>query len=141
MYIFRLFDGSCETCNCSEECDTRYHSCLNDCEHNCSEETICHECTTYCRTTLLLTTECAGCNCTGTCQSEILESNSSVVFDVSSYPCLTGRCGSNGKCMFMVSGGVVYSTCVCSNNYRGKFKFICFNCVFIRSNVALCICL
>lgn len=123
-FVFRLFDGSCEPCNCSDECDTRYQTCVDYCEQNCGEEIVCNECMQSCRKSVLSTTECTQCNCTGSCQSETVTSNSSVVFDVSSYPCVTGKCGNNGRCVFMVSGGIVYSTCVCSNNYRGKLLVV-----------------
>lgn len=52
-----------------------------------------------------------GCN-DGTC-------NASVVFTLSSSPCVTGRCGRNGRCYHYMSGGFVFSTCLCLKYYRG----------------------
>ncbi|KAH8236663.1 hypothetical protein KR026_007616, partial [Drosophila bipectinata] len=45
--------------------------------------------------------------------------NTSVVFTVSSSPCVVGRCGRFGRCYHYMSGGFVFSTCVCSKGYRG----------------------
>lgn len=45
--------------------------------------------------------------------------NGSVVFTLSSNPCVTGRCGRNGRCYHYMSGGFVFSTCLCMKFYRG----------------------
>lgn len=65
--------------------------------------------------------------------------NSSVVFTLASNPCVTGtndsnskkkpfqtscfpfsgRCGRNGRCYHYMSGGFVFSTCLCMKFYRG----------------------
>ncbi|XP_037943185.1 uncharacterized protein LOC119676034 [Teleopsis dalmanni] len=45
--------------------------------------------------------------------------NSSVVFTISSSPCVAGRCGRFGRCYHYMSGGFVFSTCVCMKGYRG----------------------
>lgn len=45
--------------------------------------------------------------------------NTSVVFTLSSNPCVTGRCGRNGRCYHYMSGGFVFSTCLCLKFYRG----------------------
>ncbi|XP_022219354.2 uncharacterized protein LOC111072056 isoform X3 [Drosophila obscura] len=45
--------------------------------------------------------------------------NTSVVFSVSSSPCVAGRCGNFGRCYHYMSGGFVFSTCVCMKGYRG----------------------
>lgn len=45
--------------------------------------------------------------------------NSSIVFTISSSPCVAGRCGRFGRCYHYMSGGFVFSTCVCLKNYRG----------------------
>lgn len=45
--------------------------------------------------------------------------SSSVVFTVSSSPCVAGRCGRFGRCFHYMSGGFVFSTCVCMKGYRG----------------------
>ncbi|XP_058465176.1 uncharacterized protein LOC131438855 [Malaya genurostris] len=45
--------------------------------------------------------------------------NGSVVFTISSSPCVAGRCGQFGRCYHYMSGGFVFSTCLCLRNYRG----------------------
>ncbi|XP_058812384.1 uncharacterized protein LOC131676953 [Topomyia yanbarensis] len=45
--------------------------------------------------------------------------NGSVVFTISSSPCVAGRCGRFGRCYHYMSGGFVFSTCLCLRNYRG----------------------
>lgn len=45
--------------------------------------------------------------------------NTSVVFTISSSPCVAGRCGKHGRCYHYMSGGFVFSTCLCLRNYRG----------------------
>lgn len=45
--------------------------------------------------------------------------NSSVVFTISSSPCVAGRCGRYGRCYHYMSGGFVFSTCLCIKGYRG----------------------
>ncbi|XP_039968253.1 uncharacterized protein LOC120780046 [Bactrocera tryoni] len=45
--------------------------------------------------------------------------NTSVVFTISSNPCVAGRCGRYGRCYHYMSGGLVFSTCVCMKGYRG----------------------
>lgn len=45
--------------------------------------------------------------------------NTSIVFTLSSNPCVTGRCGRNGRCYHYMSGGFVFSTCLCLKFYRG----------------------
>lgn len=45
--------------------------------------------------------------------------NAKLVFTIASNPCVAGRCGQYGKCYHYMSGGVVYSTCLCMKGYRG----------------------
>lgn len=45
--------------------------------------------------------------------------NAKLVFTIASNPCVAGRCGQYGKCYHYMSGGVVYSTCLCNKGYRG----------------------
>lgn len=122
---FRYFNGSCEKCNCSDGCNEKYVACVEICEENCVSRRECEYCPLNCKEVVLLRKECKGCDCSGDCKNGETESNSSVIFDISSYPCIAGRCGKNGRCVYMVSGGFVYSTCVCSNNYRGIQFFFC----------------
>lgn len=46
--------------------------------------------------------------------------NTSIVFSVSSAPCLGGKCGLNGACNFYMSGGFIYSSCRCKGGYAGN---------------------
>lgn len=118
---FRLFDGVCETCNCSVMCNDDYVACTDYCDANCLDSSECDQCPLLCKERVLHKSSCKQCDCIGGCVNpEVEESNSSLQFDVSSYPCLAGKCGKNGRCVYMVSGGYVYTICVCSNNYRGK---------------------
>ncbi|XP_054738185.1 uncharacterized protein LOC129244530 [Anastrepha obliqua] len=45
--------------------------------------------------------------------------NASVIFTISSSPCVAGRCGRFGRCYHYMSGGFVFSTCMCMKGYRG----------------------
>lgn len=45
--------------------------------------------------------------------------NASAVFTISSSPCVAGRCSKNGRCYHYMSGGFVFSTCLCMKGYRG----------------------
>lgn len=45
--------------------------------------------------------------------------STSIVFTISSSPCVVGRCGRYGRCFHYMSGGFVFSTCVCMKGYRG----------------------
>lgn len=121
---FKLFDGSCDACRCSDSCSMRYVNCTDKCERNCTEEDECAQCRIDCKAEILKESGCSGCNCDGNCLNKSTVSNTSVLFDLSSYPCMTGKCGDTGECLFMVSAGVVFSTCSCSNNYRGELKQI-----------------
>jgi transmembrane protein 8A/B len=56
----------------------------------------------------LLSSACIDGNC-----------NTSIAFTLASNPCVTGRCGRNGRCYHYMSGGFVFSTCLCLKFYRG----------------------
>lgn len=45
--------------------------------------------------------------------------NASALFTISSSPCVAGRCGRFGRCYHYMSGGFVFSTCLCVKGYRG----------------------
>lgn len=45
--------------------------------------------------------------------------NTSIAFTLASNPCVTGRCGKFGRCFHYMSGGFVFSTCLCLKFYRG----------------------
>ncbi|XP_042217119.1 post-GPI attachment to proteins factor 6-like isoform X2 [Homarus americanus] len=42
-----------------------------------------------------------------------------VIFGVTSASCLQGKCGRYGSCYQYISGGFIFSTCVCDAGYRG----------------------
>ncbi|XP_065168881.1 post-GPI attachment to proteins factor 6 [Atheta coriaria] len=118
---FKLFCGHCEPCNCPKECRHLIEQCLSSCEENCADD--CHICQDKCEKIVVSgKAECKTCDCDGNClksQTRDEICNSSVLYDISSYPCVVNKCGRNGKCTFGLSEGFVYSTCVCFNNYRG----------------------
>jgi len=116
---FKLFCGQCEPCNCPDFCQKKYETCLIDCELNCTRN--CESCVESCSSTVLKLDECKLCDCQGPClRKSTNQCNSSIVFDVSSRPCYFGGCGSQGQCGLFISEGVAFSSCLCSNNYRGK---------------------
>ncbi|XP_045606812.2 post-GPI attachment to proteins factor 6 isoform X1 [Procambarus clarkii] len=54
--------------------------------------------------------------------SEMVEcsvNDTTVVFSVTSASCLQGKCGRYGSCFQYISGGFIFSTCVCDAGYRG----------------------
>ncbi|XP_069936970.1 transmembrane protein 8B isoform X4 [Cherax quadricarinatus] len=54
--------------------------------------------------------------------SEVVEcsvNEVTVVFSVTSASCLQGKCGRYGSCVQYISGGFIFSTCVCDAGYRG----------------------
>ncbi|KAI4469065.1 five-span transmembrane protein m83 [Holotrichia oblita] len=115
----KLFCGECTRCECPEACVNKYNGCIRDCEVTCKEEE-CSNCTTGCESMIINETDCGSkCDCDGPCQRTNVTCNSSILFDISSFPCIGGSCGKNGRCVFMISQGILYSTCLCSNNYKG----------------------
>ncbi|CAG9862805.1 unnamed protein product [Phyllotreta striolata] len=117
---FKLFCSDCEPCTCSNYCQDIYKQCVIDCELNCDLPWDCQSCTTNCSSQIIATEECKGCDCDGPCSKNTNAScSTSILFDIGSHPCIFGQCSRNGRCMFLVSDGVVFSTCVCMNKYRG----------------------
>ncbi|XP_060529271.1 post-GPI attachment to proteins factor 6 [Cylas formicarius] len=118
---FKLFSGECDPCNCSDSCQSDYSLCTDQCELISinSNEGEYENCMRNCSSTVIAMDECSSCNCDGPCKKNSDIHNASVVFDVSSRPCYYGDCGRNGRCVFMISEGTVYSTCYCTNSYRG----------------------
>lgn len=49
------------------------------------------------------------------------ECKQDIVFSVNSSPCLGGGCSDYGKCYHYMSGGFVYSTCICWKGYSGRY--------------------
>ncbi|MPC32788.1 Transmembrane protein 8A [Portunus trituberculatus] len=45
--------------------------------------------------------------------------DTSILFHISSASCLDGKCGTYGSCYQYISGGFIFSTCVCDAGYRG----------------------
>lgn len=117
----KLFCGKCEPCHCPQHCQTQYEECMKDCDQYCVISGNCENCPKNCSETVISNTNCNDCNCDGPCvKNPESICNSSVVFEIGSHPCIFGQCSKNGRCVFMVSDGVVFSTCVCVNKYRGK---------------------
>ncbi|CAG9835409.1 unnamed protein product [Diabrotica balteata] len=116
---FKLFCGECIPCHCPAPCQERYEQCVIDCELSCDGSGECQQCTTNCSENVIQDTECAGCDCDGPCLKSNVTCNTSLIFDIGSHPCIFGQCSRNGRCMFVVSDGVVFSTCACMNKYRG----------------------
>lgn len=50
---------------------------------------------------------------------EAIECNGTFVVGIGSVPCEFSQCGPHGSCYHYMSGGFVYTTCVCRNGYRG----------------------
>lgn len=50
---------------------------------------------------------------------ETVECNGTFVFGIGSVPCDFSQCGPHGECFHYMSGGFVYTTCICRNGYRG----------------------
>nr|CAI5849457.1 unnamed protein product [Callosobruchus analis] len=115
---FKLFCQNCTPCDCPERCQSSFKACVDACELSC--DISCQDCATNCSKSLIETEECKGCDCDGPCLRDRTSScNSSIIYDISSRPCVSGQCSPNGICKFMVSDGVVFSTCYCMNKYRG----------------------
>ncbi|KRT82256.1 hypothetical protein AMK59_3345, partial [Oryctes borbonicus] len=115
----KLYCGECIPCNCSDTCVEAYDKCIEDCEITCDQDD-CRNCTSTCEKEIMDKDGCgSNCDCDGPCQRSNVTCNSSVLFDVSSFPCFGGGCGKNGRCVFVISQGILYSTCLCANNYQG----------------------
>lgn len=138
----QLFCDKCERCNCTYDCKNNLEECKKDCDRkcidcirNCNSECLdkkcrdnctnscddnCNKCDTNCENGTRSKEGCENCDCYDGCKTNGLPCNSSLIFDVGSYPCVVGSCGKHGKCIFSVSEGFVYSSCLCTNNYKGK---------------------
>ncbi|EFA06895.2 post-GPI attachment to proteins factor 6 [Tribolium castaneum] len=115
---FKLFCGECVPCSCPNDCQKKFKACVKECQANCVKKETCNNCSLDCKTEVVNSNGCAKCDCDGPCLRSKKECNSSVLFDISSTAC-ANNCGKHGRCMFMVCDGVVYATCVCTDNYRG----------------------
>lgn len=118
---FKLFCGKCEPCKCPQDCQMQYEQCTKECDQNCSIVGNCEQCTMNCSNAIISKKACEKCDCDGPCLKKPKSvCNTSIVFNIGSHPCIFGQCSKNGRCVFMVSDGVVFSTCVCINKYRGE---------------------
>lgn len=116
---FRLFCGTCEPCECSLYCQDMFTKCKQNCESNCDELDRCDSCEDTCEHFVVEQNQCAKCDCDGPCRKSRETCESAVVFLMQSFPCVQAGCGPNGNCVYTVSEGFAYSTCICSNNYKG----------------------
>lgn len=117
----KLFCGNCKKCFCPEKCKKEITACTESCGFSCKSSEECKRCSNDCEQKIVKSMEnCTKCDCDSSCKRNSDECNTSVLFDVSSTPCMRGKCGPNGHCVYMVAEGFVYSSCVCMNNYRGK---------------------
>ncbi|XP_049821498.1 uncharacterized protein LOC109603011 isoform X2 [Aethina tumida] len=116
---FRLFCDKCSPCSCSEDCKQQYNHCLVNCLKKCVMEE-CDRCEDTCRANMNTMDNCTECSqCEGPCKKSNKTCSTTAVFDINSRPCLSTGCGKNGKCVYMITDGIGYSTCVCYNKYRG----------------------
>lgn len=96
---------------CSDDCQVNFTKCIKKCQIKCIMETYCENCHHLCqqkfaaeRNLVTMTTE----------------ENVTIVFEIISNPCTPGNCGNQGRCIITVSQGIVFSTCSCRRNYRGR---------------------
>ncbi|KAB0799793.1 hypothetical protein PPYR_07673 [Photinus pyralis] len=116
---FKLFCGKCEPCECTEKCRQELNSCPQKCEMECDSVNLCNSCIETCENDIRDHKACSNCNCDGPCLKASDSCNASVLFAAVSFPCISGKCGSNGKCVYLISEGVAYSVCICTNHYKG----------------------
>lgn len=137
----QLYCEKCEQCNCSDNCKNDLLTCKNDCEMNCNKciqncsnncvgkctdnctgtcDENCHRCSENCEEDVKNKKGCENCDCYEDCKRSETGCNSSLIFDIGSYPCVVGSCGKHGKCVFSVAEGFIYSACLCTNNYKGN---------------------
>ncbi|KAF5270209.1 hypothetical protein FQA39_LY08423 [Lamprigera yunnana] len=116
---FKLFCGECKPCKCPEVCKKEYKDCHKVCEMTCKTTQSCHLCIEKCEAAVFQESNCTGCDCEGPCLKSSITCNSSLLFAIASYPCVTGHCGANGKCVYMIAEGFSYSLCFCTNKYKG----------------------
>lgn len=114
------FHDDCSVCKCSNTCEKTYKICLLDCEKTCINN--CDTCVDKCKTKTLISEECSSCNCNENCIKKNVKvpNNISMVFSISSHPCIAGRCGKYGKCNHYITGSFIFSACQCYAGYRGK---------------------
>lgn len=113
----QLYCDACETCKCAKSCRKTYSECRRNCERGC---TVCTNCTETCHKSMKRNLGCENCDCYGGCMKKATPCNTSVIFDVGSFPCINGNCGKHGKCTFSLAEGFVYSACLCTDKYKGK---------------------
>lgn len=89
-----------------------------------SLKSFCVEGKCKCAETCLNGTVCENCECMNSCSTKIESS-------ISSLPCIEGRCDSHGTCMHYMNGGFVFSSCYCTEGYRG---FDCADGTYVLDN-------
>lgn len=53
-------------------------------------------------------------------KTEICQSNStSILMSIKSNSCFENQCGPHGKCNQFISGGLIFSTCICNSGWKG----------------------
>ncbi|KAL3288490.1 hypothetical protein HHI36_002932 [Cryptolaemus montrouzieri] len=113
----KLFCRPCSKCKCYRECSQLLQNCISRC--SCDTVNSCSKCSMRCKADVEKQDKCRNCNCDENCEISTGSCNSTVMFDLSSFPCVMGKCGPNGKCQFMVADGYIFSACSCRNKYRG----------------------
>ncbi|KAK5648585.1 hypothetical protein RI129_003477 [Pyrocoelia pectoralis] len=116
---FKLFCGKCEPCKCPEKCKEQLNSCPKKCEMECDSQNLCNNCIKNCENDVLNHKSCPHCNCEGPCLKTSVACNTSVLFSTVSFPCVSGKCGNHGKCVYLISEGLAYSVCICATGYKG----------------------
>lgn len=113
----KAFYDDCLSCKCPDNCQKIFNSFVQDCELSCVNCSCVEKGKSY----ILDSKDCSMCTCDGGCfrkENEDMK-NTSVIFSISSHPCIAGRCGKHGKCNHYIAGGFIYSACECSGGYRG----------------------
>uniref|UniRef100_A0A1I8PVV4 EGF-like domain-containing protein n=1 Tax=Stomoxys calcitrans TaxID=35570 RepID=A0A1I8PVV4_STOCA len=118
-------DSMHQNCDCSPNM-TYYKKCLNDpiCFETMNEKNILKfkECLLDVKCTSLhleMTEKFKNSRNVESKQFAPENCSTSVSFSISSKPCINGTCGHSGHCYHYMSGGFVFSSCVCTKGYRG----------------------
>lgn len=113
----KLFCKPCQNCPCYKTCSEKLRTCVSKC--SCSTVHSCNVCSKNCKAELEKKAECKDCNCDDKCAKSQGFCKSSIMFDLSSFPCVMGKCGPNGRCQYILVDGYIFSACQCRNKYRG----------------------
>lgn len=124
----KLFCRPCRDCPCYKKCSEKLKNCVSKC--SCKTVNSCNTCTRNCKTEMNNLVECRDCNCDKNCVNSQTSCNSTIMFDLSSFPCIMGKCGPNGRCQFVLVDGYIFSACQCRNKYRGELISSTLYCIF-----------